>query len=150
MTEILITRSSGKVLYQKVDEATPLKSKYPEDMEVLRKSMVRRMVDVLMTAPAIIGISLVASKYASASTENPAEGLREGFENILDIFTAIAEPILWFYALTACILMATKNKDSGIQKLKQVAYAYAGIALLPTFFALLRWLSEMIKGSIHF
>ena len=46
--------------------------------------------------------------------------------------------------------MATKGKNIGFDRLKQVAYAYAGIALLPTFFAFLRWVSEIIKTSIHF
>lgn len=86
---------------------------------------------------------------ANAQTDK-VEKIRTEFETILDIFTALAEPVLWFYALTACIMIATKNKDAGFNRLKQVAYAYAAIALLPTFFALLRWVSGLIKGAITF
>lgn len=85
-----------------------------------------------------------------AGNQDKVEEIRSGFEQLLDIFTALAEPVLWFYALTACIMIATKNKDSGFNRLKQVAYAYAAIALLPTFFALLRWVSDIIKGAITF
>lgn len=78
-----------------------------------------------------------------------ADQIRSGFMQIIDVFTAITEPILWFYALTACILMATgKSKDLGWNRLKNVGYAYVFISLLPTFFSFLRWVAKLVGHSI--
>lgn len=140
---------SVHTIYTKPEEIT-IKSRWTGELEKSRKSVVTKMMNILL--PTAIVTKLVATpEYAHAnSTEDKADKIRHGFEQLLDVFTALAEPILWFYALTACILIATKNKETGITRLKHVAYAYAGIALLPTFFALLRWVADMIKGSISF
>lgn len=78
-----------------------------------------------------------------------ADKIRSGFTQLIDIATAVAEPILWFYALTACILMATgRNKELGWGRLKQVAYAYVGISLLPTIFSLLRYVGRIMAQAL--
>ena len=115
-------------------------------LEECRKNLVTKFADWFI--PSLL---LLRPEHVSASTGvDKAEKIRGEFEVLLDIFTALAEPILWFYALTACIMIATKNKDAGFNRLKQVAYAYAGIALLPTLFSLLRWVSGLIGGAITF
>ena len=147
MAFVLVSSSAGKDVYKQVTEPV-VKSKYTGELEEIRKGAVGKMVNLLLpTAVAIMSYSGTAS---ASSNAKDAEKIRQGFSEILDLFTAIAEPILWFYALTACILMATKSKDAGLNRLKQVAYAYGAIALLPTFFALIRWIADMIKGSIQF
>jgi len=140
-----ITRTTiepGRVVYRL--EESSIVSIHSGELEENRKSLIRAVVATIFSSSVMVNLS----KHTHANVG--AEDIRIGFSEILDIFTAIAEPILWFYALTACVLMATKNKEAGWQRLKQVAYAYAAIALLPTFFALLRWMSDMIQNSISF
>jgi hypothetical protein len=97
----------------------------------------------------VYSFKLATSASAAVAVVSQGDKIREGFMQIIDVFTAIAEPILWFYAVTACVLMATgKNKDLGWDRLKRVGYSYIFIALLPTFFAFLRWMAEMLKGAI--
>ena len=132
-----------------VEKSTSIKSRWSGEIEESRKSFVHNLSDWFVTvviANQLIGVPKALAKGA----EQNVDKIREGFDTILDVFTALAEPILWFYALTACILIATKNKDTGINRLKQVAYAYTAIALLPTFFALIRWVAELIKGAVQF
>lgn len=147
--EIIITRSPGITHYRKVESISPVKVEQETEIESLRKKVVNCMVNIIFPTGIMAYSALKYPEHAYAN-ENPAESIRQGFTDILDIFTAIVEPILWFYALTACVLMATKNKDAGWQRLKQVGYAYAGIALLPTFFAFLRWVSDMLTSAIKF
>lgn len=89
--------------------------------------------------------------YAAVSgTPSSIDEIRRAFEQLMDIATAIAEPILWFYALTSLILMATgKSKMLGWSRLKNVGYAYIGMTMLPTIFAFLRWVSTILKSAFH-
>lgn len=124
-----------------------VKSRWEGELEENRQNLVQKFS--AMIAPAMFYSLTGFSKGAVAETG--ADQLRDGFSEILDVLTAVAEPVLWFYALIGCIMIATgKSKDSGWEKLKQVGYAYLGISLLPAFFALLRWLSNLIQGSISF
>jgi len=146
MSNMTIT-VGGKVIQERTIE-----SRWSGELEEGRKKLVKSVVEWIFPTVLVTKLTLASSKavHAATTATSGAEDIRAGFTTIIDIFTAIAEPILWFYALTACILMATKSKNVGLDRLKQVAYAYAGIALLPTFFAFLRWVSEIIKTSIHF
>lgn len=147
MTFVLVSSSGSRELYKRV-EPVGVKSKYTGELEEIRRGAIDKMLYLLLPVPVM---TMILSNAGIASADDgQAEKIRQGFSKILDVFTAIAEPILWFYALTACILMATKSKEAGWNRLKQVAYAYAAIALLPTFFAMLRWIAELIKGSIQF
>lgn len=127
-----------------------VESRWSGEIEESRKKFVGNLSDWFITAVLANHIMGAPKVYAEEGTDANVERIREGFSTLLDVFTALAEPILWFYALTACILIATKNKDAGFNRLKHVAYAYAAIALLPAFFSLLRWIAEMIKGAIQF
>lgn len=132
-----------------IEKPAPVKSRWSGEIEESRKTFVHKMSDWFVTV--ILANQLIGTPKAMAEgAEKNVDKIREGFDTILDVFTALAEPILWFYALTACILIATKNKDTGINRLKHVAYAYTAIALLPTFFALIRWVAELIKGAVQF
>ena len=130
-------------------EKLKVESRWSGEVEESRKKFVHNLSDWFVTA--VIANHVMSTPKAMAEgTDVNVDRIREGFGTILDVFTALAEPILWFYALTACILIATKNKETGLNRLKQVAYAYAAIALLPTFFAVIRWVAELIKGAVQF
>lgn len=86
------------------------------------------------------------SRICEAS--NGVEQMRQGFMTLIQTATAITEPILWFYALTACILMATGKKGVGWDKLKQVGYSYILITMLPTLFEFCRWISAILMTCI--
>lgn len=95
--------------------------------------------------PAILTTS---KTFAYAGSSEAVKSIQEAFEQLMSIATAIAEPILWFYALTSLILMATgKSKAIGWNRLKNVGYAYIGMTLLPTIFAFLRWISGILKSA---
>ena len=103
--------------------------------------------DVLI--PGIL-ISTVFNTIQSAYAANTkgVDQMREGFEQLMGVFTAIAEPILWGYAVAGFVLMATSSKERGWQRIKTVGYAYMGIVLLPTFFAFLRYIAGMFKQAL--
>jgi hypothetical protein len=146
----MVVRAGGNVVYTKpvINTKIQAESRWTGDLEETRKTWVNKMVDLIF--PGVVMTKLTFATAGTAMAASGADDIRRGFTEILDVFTAIAEPILWFYALTACILMATKNKQAGLDRLKQVGYAYAGIALLPTFFAFLRWVANIIKGAMTF
>lgn len=157
----MVARCGGTVVYTKpvveIKVKEVFKSRWTGDLEESRRTLVSKMVDWIFPGVVMTKLTLAVGKHTFAAGTAQAvagtvgaEGIRRGFEQLLDVFTAIAEPILWFYALTACILMATKSKQAGWDRLKQVAYAYAGITLLPTFFAFIRYIAVIIKESIHF
>lgn len=101
-----------------------------------------RLVPILLTLP---GTRVYAAVSGNADT---LAKIRQAFEQLMEIATAIAEPILWFYALTSLILMATgKSKTIGWNRLKNVGYAYIGMTLLPTIFAFLRWISSLLRTA---
>lgn len=129
-----------------------VKSKYTGELEKSRNRIVKFMTNLIM--PGVIATKwAMTHKEAFAATvaSGGADQIRHGFQTLLDTFTALAEPVLWFYALIGCIMIATgKNKDAGWNRIKQVGYAYVAIALLPTLFSLLRWVSVIIKGAISF
>lgn len=131
-------------------EKLNVKSRWSGEVEENRKTFVKTVTDWFIPTMVSGHILMNRPTMVMAESNTNVEKIRDGFGELLDVFTALAEPILWFYALTACILIATKNKDNGFNRLKQVAYAYAAIALLPTFFVMLRWIAEMIKGAIQF
>jgi hypothetical protein len=153
MEKSLIVRCGGKVVLERKEEVTKqvtVKSRWHGNLEKTRKAVVDKIAGLII--PATLGTRIFLSYHspAFAQAREAAEQIRVGFQQVLDVFTAIAEPILWFYALTACILMATKNKDEGWKRLKQVGYAYTAIALLPTFFSLLRWIANLLRESLTF
>lgn len=133
-----------------IEKKVEVASRWSGEVEESRKVFVGKLSDWFITAVLANHVMGAPKVYAESTTDANVDRIRAGFETLLDVFTALAEPILWFYALTACILIATKNKETGFNRLKHVAYAYAGIALLPAFFSLLRWIAEMIKGAIQF
>jgi hypothetical protein len=149
MEKSLIVRCGGKVVLERREEVV-VKSRWSGELEKTRKTIIEKMTNLII--PTILGVKMFLAhhNYAFAQAREAADQIRVGFQQVLDVFTAIAEPILWFYALTACILMATKNKDEGWKRLKQVGYAYTAIALLPTFFSLLRWIAGLLKESFAF
>lgn len=79
-------------------------------------------------------------------TATPDE-LRKNFSKIIDVFTAIAEPILWGFAIVGLVLVATGNRQMGWQRVKSVAYAYICINCLPAFFAFLRYIAKMLTAA---
>lgn len=78
------------------------------------------------------------------------EQIRSGFQQVIDVFTAIAEPILWGYAVVGLVMVATGKKQAGWDRVKSVGWSYLCIAMLPTFFAFLRWVAIILKQSITF
>jgi Na+/H+-dicarboxylate symporter len=153
----MVAKCGGQVVLTKPVVDTKLKeikvtSRWSGELEESRKTLVSKVAEWIFPGVVMTKLTMAVGTHTFAATSAMAgaEGIRQGFMQLLDVFTAIAEPILWFYALTACILMATKNKQAGWDRLKQVGYAYAGIALLPTFFAFVRYIAEIIKHSIHF
>jgi hypothetical protein len=145
----MVVRCGGKVVMGEA-EFTPVTSKYTGELETFRQKAVKFMTNMFI--PVTIATKWAFThKEAFAQSVDGATRIREGFEVLLDTFTALAEPVLWFYALVGCIMIATgKNKEKGMDRLKQVGYAYIAISLLPTMFALLRWIGEIIKGAITF
>lgn len=124
-----------------------VESRWSGELEEYRNKFINRSSAILTS----IYFGFTTSHHAYAKSTEAVAKIRAGFGQLMDVFTAIAEPILWFYALTGCILMATgKNKDVGWNRIKQVFYAYIAIALLPTFFAFARWVAELIGASIGF
>jgi len=95
--------------------------------------------------------SHIMTKIALGATEVAEEvtsdTIRASFSKIIDIFSAIAEPILWGYAIVGLVLVATGNKQMGWARVKQVAYAYIGVQCLPAFFAFLRYLAKMLTTA---
>lgn len=143
----LVARCGGKVVLEKQLE---VKSRWTGEIEENRKKVVAKSSIWVMAA--VYGYKFTMStldSIAYASAPSSADQIRKGFMQIIDVFTAITEPILWFYAITACILMATgKNKELGWGRLKNVGYAYIFITLLPTFFSFLRWVAQLVGGAI--
>ncbi len=144
----MVIRMNGVTIQEPLKESK-VESRWSGDLEDSRKGFVNTMTNLLVPTILTAKLAVTPSGAVYAASEN-ANRIRDGFAELLDVFTAIAEPILWCYALTACILMATKNKNNGWERLKQVGYAYAAIALLPTFFAFLRYIAELIKGAVSF
>lgn len=139
----MIVTCGGRTVYD-----SEVKSRWTGEIEENRKKFVGLFGKVMtalaptMYLSARIGTAVLAAQGG--------DQIRTGFMAVIDVFTAIAEPILWFYALIGCIMMATgKNRDEGWARLKNVGYAYIAIALLPTFFSLMRWIATLVKGSIH-
>ncbi len=83
------------------------------------------MLDIIIPVGLATKLTMAHLRCLAAGVDS-ADKIRRGFHDIIDVFTALAEPILWFYALTACVLIATKNKNAGWERLKNVGYAYAG------------------------
>lgn len=140
----LVVRCGDRVVYERQE------SKWTGEIEESRQKFVEkssRWVSAILGG--VYSYKFAGSVSAAATVITSAEKIRQGFMQIIEVFTAIAEPILWFYAVTACILMATgRNKDMGWDRLKRVGYAYIFIAMLPTFFSFLRWIAEMLRGAI--
>ena len=83
------------------------------------------------------------------SAEAGAEQIRTGFKQVMNVAVAIAEPIIWVYAVIACVMIATNtSKDAGWNKLKNVGYAYMLMNLLPALFAFWCWMNKIIESSI--
>lgn len=150
MEKSLVVRCGGKVVLERKEEEVAVKSRWSGELEKTRKTFVEKMTNLIIPATMGVKMFLAHHNHTFAQAKEAADQIRVGFQQILDVFTAIAEPLLWFYALTACILMATKNKDEGWKRLKQVGYAYTAIALLPTFFSLLRWIAGLLRESFTF
>jgi hypothetical protein len=157
MNEIAVRRDcfiatcGGKTIVKRPVERIEVKSRWEGEVETNRQKVVAKSSTL---AAAMMGtvysFRLHESAMAAAAKVTGADKIREGFMQIVDVFTAIAEPILWFYALTACILMATgRNKELGWDRLKRVGYAYIFITLMPTLFQFLRWIAEILKGAIQ-
>lgn len=143
----LVIRCGEKVVYERL---SVVESRWDGEIEESRKQFVAKSSK---WAVAVLGFvysgKFATSVSAAAAALSSADKIRQGFMQIIDVFTAIAEPILWFYAVTACILMATgRSKEAGWDRLKRVGYAYIFIALLPTFFSFLRWMAVMLSGAI--
>lgn len=135
----LVVRCGSKVVFERIE------SRWSGEIEQNRRDFMLKWDKVFVSC--LAGATLSTKAMADPSS---ADQIRSGFMQLIDVFTAITEPILWFYAITACILMATgKNKEMGWNRLKSVGYAYIGITLLPTFFVFLRWVSKIISESIH-
>lgn len=146
METSLTVRCGNRIVYEK----PVVESKWTGQVEEARKEFVEKssrwMAAVMIP---LYSTKFTKAAFAAAAVVTSADKIRQGFMQIIDVFTAIAEPILWFYAVTACILMATgKNRDLGLSRLKNVGYAYLAIALLPTFFTFLRWMARMLGGAI--
>lgn len=90
--------------------------------------------------------SHLAMKVALGATATP-DNIRANFSKIIDVFSAVAEPILWGFAIVGLVLVATGNKQMGWSKVKGVAYAYIGIQCLPAFFAFLRYIARMLTSA---
>lgn len=75
------------------------------------------------------------------------DNIRQKFSSIIDVFSAVSEPILWGFAIVGLVLVATGNKQMGWARVKQVAYAYIGIQCLPAFFAFLRYIAKMLTEA---
>lgn len=146
MMSTMTVRVGGKTIQEGC-----VQSKWSGDLEETRRTLVHKISEFLVPTAIMTKLTLAASGsvLAAGNAVQSADKIRMGFEQLLDVFTAITEPILWFYALTACIMMATKNKEAGWNRLKQVGYGYAGIALLPTFFAFLRYVANLIKDAVQ-
>lgn len=140
---------------QMMENNTPIEEivAYGIDQGIYKKmnKKIHLMIPILVANMPTI---LCAAKKAEENADNIAQGaenIRQAFQQLIEVATAIAEPILWFYALGACIMMATgKNKQLGWDRLKTVGYAYVVIALLPTCFAFLRWIATLIQSSANF
>ncbi|MNI25138.1 hypothetical protein D3C73_787770 [compost metagenome] len=140
----LVVRCGNKIVYERAT------SRWSGEVEENRQEFIQKSSKLVSS----ILISTYSMKFASsvlaaAPTISSGDKIRQGFMQIIDVFTAVAEPILWFYALTACVLMATgRNKELGWDRLKRVGYSYIFISMLPTFFAFLRWLAVMLKDAL--
>jgi len=93
-------------------------------------------------------ISTVRAAEIALASVTGVDKMRAGFQQLVDIFTVIAEPILYGYGVAALVLMATSSKERGWQRLKMVGYAYLGITCLPAFFSLLRYVGGMFKEAL--
>lgn len=144
-----VVKINGQVVDWGIDK-TP--SRWTGELEESRVTLINKFTNWFVPSLIMAKLTIASSThvFAKVNASEGADKLRDGFSQLLDVFTAISEPILWFYALTACIMIATKNKQAGWDRLKQVGYAYAAIALLPTFFAFLRWVAQIVKSSISF
>lgn len=143
----IVIRCNGEIIHEpRKQEMSPGQVALEEG----RKSFIKKVTNFILPSSIALRLAIANPSVSLAETTEHVEDLRGGFQELLDVFTALAEPILWFYALIACILMVTKDKNAGWNKLKHVVYAYVGIALLPTFFSLLRWVSDMVKTAITF
>jgi len=91
--------------------------------------------------------NLVTKVALGAELTATPDQLRQNFSKIIDVFTAIAEPILWGFAVVGLVLVATGNKQMGWARVKSVAYAYIGINCLPAFFAFLRYIAKMLTSA---
>lgn len=105
--------------------------------------------------PAALGIkasnSLLTTASAATSASTGAEQIRTGFSQVIDVGVAIAEPIIWMYAVVACVQIATNvDRNTGWNKLKNVGYAYILMCMLPAIFSFWRWISKILQSSMQF
>jgi len=101
---------------------------------------------VLMTSYSYSHLAMNVALGAEKVVASPAN-IREKFSQIIDVFSAISEPILWGFAIVGLVLVATGNKQMGWSRVKSVAYAYIGIQCLPAFFAFLRYVAKMLTDA---
>lgn len=93
-------------------------------------------------------LPVIFNRMTTICSADGINQMRKGFTTLIETATAITEPILWFYALAACILMATGKKGVGWDKLKNVGYSYILITMLPTLFEFCRWVSRILMTCI--
>lgn len=80
------------------------------------------------------GFAVAQSKIHAISTQ------------IIDLVTSLAEPILWGFAVVAFLTMVN-DKAKGMQKVKSVLYAFVGITLLPSIFAMLSFIGRAVSSA---
>ena len=81
----------GKVIQERVVE-----SRWSGELEEGRKRLINTVVEWIFPAVLVTKLTIASSKSVLAATTatSGADDIRAGFTTIIDIFTAIAEPIL--------------------------------------------------------
>lgn len=112
-----------------------------------------KVIRFLKFAPIAI---LLKSDDVLAATEmtikamESAQKIRDGFNVLLSVGTAIAEPILWLFGLRGAIYLArSQSWHDGWQRLKAVGCAYLAVCLLPTGFQMVHWIAQIIREAIQ-
>lgn len=149
MREVVVTVNHKPFMI--LGEKETVVSRHEGEVEEGRKKFVNWFGNFGVTLLMSVSMGTVTqwawAEETGKSSMSSVEEIRKGFMEVIDVFTAVAEPILWFYAVVGCILMATgKNKDNGWGKLKNVGYAYIGIRLLPAFFVFMGWIANLLGG----
>lgn len=93
-------------------------------------------------------LATIQSNEILAVDQEKLKKMSIGFYSIYEVFSRVAEPVIMTLMIYGFILYAIDKNGKGLTRIKQGAYSFLGITLLPDAFELLRWIGHMIHDVV--